>query len=102
MKIRERYLKAVVEKVRNAAYGYLFDCKLPKKEETVVFSILKLLDGTPRSRSELMDEFYYSFGSADSSRLLAGKAFMNPFVQNGKLQRITADGSVKTLSGYYF
>jgi len=27
---------------------------------------------------------------------------MNPFVQNGKLQRITADGSVKTLSGYYF
>lgn len=102
VKIRERYLKAVVEKVRNAAYGYLFDCKLPKKEETVVFSILKLLDGTPRSRSELMDEFYYSFGSADSSRLLAGKAFMNPFVQNGKLQRITADGSVKTLSGYYF
>ncbi len=100
--IRGRYLKAVVEKVRKAACGYLFDCKLPPKEETVVFSILKMLDETPKSRSELMDEFYYSFGSADSSRLLVGKAFMNPFVQNGKLQRITADGSVKTLSGYYF
>ena len=100
--IRGRYLKAVVEKARKAAYGYLFDCKLPPKEETVVFSILKMLDETPKSRSELMDEFYYSFGSADSSRLLVGKAFMNPFVQNGKLQRITADGSVKTLSGYYF
>ena len=100
--IRGHYLKAVVEKVRKAAYGYLFDCKLPPKEETVVFSILKMLDETPKSRSELMDEFYYSFGSADSSRLLVGKAFMNPFVQNGKLQRITADGSVKTLSGYYF
>ena len=100
--IRGRYLKAVVEKARKAAYGYLFDCKLPQKEETVVFSILKMLDETPKSRSELMDEFYYSFGSADSSRLLVGKAFMNPFVQNGKLQRITADGSVKTLSGYYF
>ncbi len=100
--IRGRYLEAVVEKVRNAAYGYLFECKLPQKEETVVFSILKMLDGTPRSRGELMDKFYYSFGSADSSRLLAGKAFLNPFVQNGKLQRITADGSVKTLSGYYF
>lgn len=100
--IRGHYLKAVVEKVRKAAYGYLFDCKLPQKEETVVFSILKMLDETPKSRSELMDEFYYSFGSADSSRLLVGKAFMNPFVQNGKLQRITADGSVKTLSGYYF
>ncbi len=100
--IRGRYLKAVVEKVRKAACGYLFDCKLPQKEETVVFSILKMLDETPKSRSELMDEFYYSFGSADSSRLLVGKAFMNPFVQNGKLQRITADGSVKTLSGYYF
>lgn len=100
--IRGHYLKAVVEKARKAAYGYLFDCKLPPKEETVVFSILKMLDETPKSRSELMDEFYYSFGSADSSRLLVGKAFMNPFVQNGKLQRITADGSVKTLSGYYF
>ena len=100
--IRGHYLKAVVEKVRKAACGYLFDCKLPPKEETVVFSILKMLDETPKSRSELMDEFYYSFGSADSSRLLVGKAFMNPFVQNGKLQRITADGSVKTLSGYYF
>ena len=100
--IRGHYLEAVVEKARKAAYGYLFDCKLPPKEETVVFSILKMLDETPKSRSELMDEFYYSFGSADSSRLLVGKAFMNPFVQNGKLQRITADGSVKTLSGYYF
>ena len=102
VKIRGRYLKDVVEKVRNAAYGYLFDCKLPKKEETVVFSILKLLDGTPRSPTQQKEEIYYTIGSADSSRLLVGKAFMNPFVQNGKLQHITADGSVKTLSGYYF
>lgn len=98
--IRERCLKDVVEKVRRAAYGYLFDCDLPQEEQTAVFSILQSMSGTPRSRSELMDAFYYSNG-LDTPRSLVSKAFMNPFVQNGSLKRIRADGTTETLTGYY-
>lgn len=99
--IRESCLKDVVEKVRSAAYGYLFDSNLSQKEQTAVFSILQAMSGTPRSRSELMDEFYRFNTFEDVSRLSLGKAFMNPFVQNGSLKRIRADGTTETLTGYY-
>lgn len=99
--IRERCLKDVVEKVRSAAYGYLFDSNLPEKEQVAVSTILQALSGTPRSRSELTGEFYYSYSSQEVSRLSLSKAFMNPFVQNGSLKRIRADGTTETLTGYY-
>ena len=99
--IRERCLKDVVEKVRSAAYGYLFDRNLSQKEQTAVFSILQAMSGTPRSRNDLTDEFYRSYAYGDISRLSLGMAIMNPFVQNGSLKRIRADGTTETLTGYY-
>ena len=90
-----------MEKVRSAAYGYLFDRNLSQKEQTAVFSILQAMSGTPRSRNDLTDEFYRSYAYGDISRLSLGMAFMNPFVQNGSLKRIRADGTTETLTGYY-
>ncbi len=51
--IRGRYLKAVVEKARKAACGYLFDCKLPQRRRPLFFPYSRCWMKRPRAEASL-------------------------------------------------
>jgi len=51
--IRGRYMKAVVEKARKAACGYLFDCKLPQRRRPLFFPYSRCWTERPGAEASL-------------------------------------------------